>query len=117
MSRGFVTSKAVDLSSEGWVIAALERVPDDSTLLHLRVGLSAVAGVARVDWYLAADAAGDEPVSPLFSTPIVPGATTPGRGAAIQPIGLAYCRCSALSPARVNSTRPTMSVSGCPKPR
>lgn len=60
-------------------------------LENVNIELASIAGGATsVTFYLARDVSGDYPISPAYTTNIVPGLTTAAVGAAVQGIGLDY---------------------------
>lgn len=58
---------------------------------NVNIELASMAGgPTSVTFYLARDASGDYPISPAYTTNIVPGLTTVAVGAVVQAIGLDY---------------------------
>ena len=72
------TSNDVSLTS-AYQAQAILAVPR-GLLSGVFVRLTNISTASQILWYLATDAAGDEPISPVYTSTIVTGATTATKG-------------------------------------
>lgn len=93
-STALSTSYAV-MTCTSTTTAETQAVPmPDSCFIELaHLQLADIAGGATtVTWYVAADAAGDIPLTKLVTSTIVVGATTATDGAVVEVLGIQYVR-------------------------
>ena len=92
-----LTSAYAVMACTSTVTGEAQAVPmPDSCFLELsHLQLDTIAGgAASITWYVAADAAGDIPLTKLVTSTIVTGATTATDGAVVEVLGIQYVRFS-----------------------
>lgn len=67
-------------------------IPDAAWLSLAWLELSSIVTAGSILWYLAADAAGDVPLTPVQTTTIVTGKTTSTSGSVVDTLDIAYAR-------------------------
>src|SRR5687768_2384081 len=95
--RGFAVGAATALSTTYAAIALTgvagtdplsQAIPDECFLGLLTGAITTIAGgPASIVWYLAADAAGDVPITDAVTTTILTGLTTATKGGVSEVVG------------------------------
>lgn len=90
------TYQIIEITDETTPETRATAVPDECYLVDMGMHLTSIAGApSSIEWFLAADANADVPLSPVVTSTIVPGRTTGTRGAVLEALRKDHFRITA----------------------
>ncbi|MEE8331644.1 MAG: hypothetical protein V3R84_07710 [Acidimicrobiia bacterium] len=96
------TYQIIEITDQTTPEARAAAVPDECYLVDMGMHLTSIAGSpSTIEWFLAADANADVPLSPVVTSTIVPGRTTGTRGAVLEALRKDHYRITAGVPGSV----------------